>query len=168
MSGAVEKIDKILNIVTKMSKKVDFLESKIEEALYEDGDDFEEEEVQPEYKETAPVPEQDNSAGDLLTEEEIKKFGTKIPYLKYTGAGADGLREFIYYIRSNPEAFSRNELTTATYIDKNFDDLHISENSFRILNQAYKKTHQSRIIPWKHITGFLYKYGYHKIWEWNE
>lgn len=169
MSGSVtalEKIDQILRLVTKISRKVDFLESTIEEAL------FDEEDVTETKRSTKSTQEHQVSHydddGNAPTEEMIKQRGQKIPYMKYSGKDADKFREFIVFMKDNPGIFNDIELATAGFADKNFDDIHISANTYRLLNQAYKKTHRSHEMPWHYTPGFLYKYGVHKHWEWDE
>lgn len=138
--------------------KLEAMDKKLDDILYEDDI----------YNNKVPSSKPVQYRDEPPTSDDLYKKGQKIPYNKI--AGEDQLkefREFLYYIRMNEDQFTQREFEFASYADKNFDDIRISDNSRRILAQAYQKAYH-RQWPFKFERGYMYKYLGSIGWQWGD
>lgn len=103
-----------------------------------------------------------------LSEDDIYTKGQRVPYVKLTDdEQIHEFRGFLSYIRMNESFYTEREIEFASYADKTFDDIRLSENSKRILESAYFKTYK-RNWPFKFIRGYLHKWNDQKGWSWAD
>jgi hypothetical protein len=115
------------------------------------------------------LPFEDDSSpkqSDFL-DDEIYTKGDRIPYLKLEGENVFEFREFISHIRMNSQNFTEREVDYASFADKNFKDIRISENAKRILQVAYFRLYREP-WPFKFIKGYLHKMNGLKAWSWSD
>ena len=154
-----DRIGMMLKLLVGMDKKLDDL-------LYEDEVASTPANRVPEYK----TEEINNvtQVSDFVTEEVIRQQGQKIPYNKLEGREQlIRFKEFLAYIRLNESKFTPKEFEFASYADKNFSDIRISDNSRRILGTAYQKAFRK---PWefKFVRGYMYKFDNQMAWQWED
>jgi hypothetical protein len=101
------------------------------------------------------------------TEEQIKKFGQRVPYnLIWDKKEIEDFRAFIYYARANSSRLTDFEQKYVDFADKTFDDVRISSKHLRILQGVYQKLYNKQ-WPFKSRQGYMYKYQDQPlVWEW--
>jgi len=143
--------------------KLDTIEHKIDEVLYED-------EVNEGNRGAAATSSFRDRVvdDDFVSEEDIISKGQKVPYNKIVEPNeVEEFREFISYVRSHEHEFQSKEFDYAGFADKNFSDVRLSDNSRRILGTAYAKVYKK---PWKFsfIRGNMFKLRGSIAWRWAD
>ena len=133
----------VMETMKRLEKKVDLL-------LYEDDIVSEE-----------PKPKSD------FRDDDIYKNGQRVPYNKLNSGQMEEFKKFLYHIRMNSANYSEREVDYASFSDKDFEDIRLSDNSKRILQGAYLRTYK-RDWPFKFIPGYLHKLGNEKGWSWSD
>lgn len=152
-----EQLDRIERKIEALTKRMSVIETKVDEALFEDA---------PKPSGGKPAFYENTQTADQETNSIISK-GLAVSYRRYDGEEADKLRQFIAYIRKNPNLFDQNELKYAAFADKDFEDLRISTHTFRILNGAFVKTY-CKPMPFRFVDGTMYKYNNDRAWVWAD
>lgn len=145
-------MQRIENALQRMNSKLISMERKIDMILYEE-----------EYEEAGINVDND-------PENEIKRFGQKMPYNRLDGIEqVERFRSFLHYVRMHESKFTPQEFKFAGYADKTFEDVRISDNSRRILGTAYAKAYKRDFeVDFKFVRGFMYKYNNQIVWEWPD
>ena len=141
--------------LNSLETKMDLVLKKLDQLLYE------EEVIPPQPK---PQPQQNP---DPFMNPEIYTRGQRVPYSKIVGDQVEDFRKFLYEIRMNSSNYSEREVDYASFSDKNFSDIRLSDNSKRILEGAYFRTY-NRNWPFTFIKGYLHKLGDDKGWSWED
>lgn len=144
-------LQRMENTLVRISNRLISLERKVDAILYED-----------EEEEGAPPPVRNDSSTD------VKRFGQKMPYNRLDGPEQlERFRKFLDYIRMNESKFTPQQYKFAAYANKSFEDIRISDNSRRILGEAWSRHYGSE---WKFtfIRGFMFKLNNDIEWEWAD
>lgn len=153
------KLERVENVVRSMLVKLDEVDKKIDELMYED--EIESEKIM-------PTKSRMSEFSEFVDEADIRKNGQKIPYNKLMGSEQiSRFRGFLSYIRMHEDQFTDKEFEFASFADKNFSDIRISDNSRRILGTAFQKAYHK---PWdfRFVRGYMYKYQGQMAWEWED
>jgi len=147
---SVDHLAEIRDQLNRIESKID----KLEESLYEDDD------KETSFDSTYAITD------DLISDHDIKTYGERVPYnLIEAGESVTRFRDFIYYVKKNKHEFNNLEYEYAGYSDKTFKDVRISDNTYRILSNAYIKAN-GKDWDLKVTKGYMYKYQGKIIWEW--
>jgi hypothetical protein len=146
-----DRLDRIEELLNTLVHQVKAIETKVED-LYE-YDDAE--------------PERESETNRFIDENEIFKLGAKVPYNKLEGAQVSSFRAFLSDVRMNEKRYTQKELENASFADKNFSDIRISDNMRRSLSQLYEKTYR-KAWDFRFIRGYLCKYEGQKAWQWSD
>ena len=180
MSDNGNRLDRVESKISRMEDVIRTVYIKLEEMdrkLDSIMNDYEDEEPLPDnVPAKAPlrtfggddVKQEEDDFDEFISDDMIKTKGQKIPYNKIDDREqVRQFREFISYVRMNERKFTQQEIDAATFADKSFSDVHISDNSRRILGAAYQKAYGK---PWKmtFIRGHMYKYQGQITWEWKD
>ena len=133
-------------------KRLERIEHKMDDFIYEDTDD-------------EPVTNEDTTP--FHNEDEIYTKGERVPYNKLSGQQVTIFRDFLAYMRMHENDYSQKETDYASFADKNFRDIRLSDNMKRILETAYFRTY-NKPWPFKFIKGYLYKWDGQKAWAWSD
>lgn len=141
--------ERLIRLETSTENRLVRLETKIDELL----NDYEDETI--------------DSSKDL-PEDDLYTKGERVPYVKIIeDEQIREFRNFLSHIRMNESFYTEREIEFASYADKTFDDIRLSENSKRILESAYFKTFK-RNWPFKFVRGYLHKFNGQKGWSWSD
>ena len=146
------QFDRVEQMFNVLMKRMDKLEAEVKDLPYED-----------ETPKVNPQPKQP----DPFLNPEIYTRGQRVPYSKIVGEQVYKFRDFLSHIRMNSADYSEREVDYASFADKNFDDVRLSDNSKRILQSAYNRTY-GRDWPFTFIKGYLHKLGDDKAWSWED
>jgi hypothetical protein len=104
---------------------------------------------------------------ELTTEEQVKRYGQKIPYnLIDDVIDIEQFRDFIYTAKSNNRLLTPFELEYLDRADKNFEDVRLSSKHLQILKTIYLKVY-GKPWPFKYKQGYMYKLEPYPLgWEW--
>lgn len=150
--------ERIETVLRQMVTKLDELDHKIDQLLYEDYID----------EPTRGEPRKMNIDDDFVSEEDIISKGQKVAYNKITDRRSmDEFKNFVTYIRTHPKEFSQKEYDYAGFADKDFSDVRLSDNSRRILGSAYSKIH-NKVWDFQFIRGNMFKFQGSICWRWND
>jgi len=155
---------RIETLLRQFMSKLDNIEHKVDEVLYEDD-------VSSNSRDDGHFGRGNNRStidDDFVSEEDIISKGQKVPYNKITNdREIEEFREFISYVRSHEHEFSSKEYDYSGFADKNFSDVRLSDNSRRILGTAYAKLYKK---PWNFnfIRGNMYKLRGSIAWRWQD
>jgi len=137
--------------------RLDVMERKLQELL---EDDYYEDDERPVSRRN------ESKENRFIDEDEIYKLGQKIPYNRITNENdMEGFREFVSYVRMHEDRFSAKEVDYSGFADKNFRDIRLSDNSRRILGQAYIKAYGKQ-WTFNFERGFMYKLHGQISWMW--
>jgi uncharacterized membrane protein YcgQ (UPF0703/DUF1980 family) len=151
------KLDRIEALLRSMILKIDNMDQKLIELI---EDDY--------YEDNPRASKQTSFTDRFIDEDEIYKKGQKIPYNRITvEKDLNNFREFVSYIRMHEDKYSAKEVDYAGFSDKNFSDIRLSDNTRRILGQAYQRTYGSP-WPFKFERGFMHKYLGQIAWSWAD
>ena len=150
----------VLNNQAIVLKNQEVIFRKLDQILYE-------EDLAPQQ----PKPQQNNAQPkqnpDPFTNPEIYTRGQRVPYSKLSGDQIYLFRDFLSHIRMNSADFSDREVDYASFADKNFNDIRLSDNSKRILQSAYHRVY-GHDWSFTFIKGYLHKLGDDKAWSWED
>jgi hypothetical protein len=153
--------NRIETILRQFMTKIDTLEHKLDQVLYED-------EINEGSRGSGYREFKERVDDDFVSEEDIISKGQKVPYNKIVDdREIEEFREFITYVRTHEHEFASKEYDYAGFADKNFSDVRLSDNSRRILGTAYAKVYKR---PWKFnfIRGNMFKLRGSIAWRWND
>jgi len=103
----------------------------------------------------------------FVDDDEVYTRGQRVPYNKLVGEQVYQFRDFLSHIRMNSSEYSEREVDYASFADKNFSDIRLSDNAKRILESAYFRTYR-RQWPFAFIKGYLHKLNDEKRWSWSD
>ncbi len=156
---------RIDTMMRQFLSKLDVIEHKLDELLYEDDVDnnhaFQ-------RGATSNRSFSNDVSDDFVSEEDIISKGQRVPYNKITNdRDMDEFKSFIAYVRTHEHEFDAKTFDYAGFADKNFSDIRLSDNSRRILGTAYQKLHKK---PWnfQFIRGSMFKLHGSIAWRWND
>ncbi len=144
-------------MIALVLKNQEMIFKKLDQLLYE-------EEVIPQQPKMNTQQQQNP---DPFLNPEIYTRGQRVPYSKIVGDQVYKFRDFLSHIRMNSSDYSDREVDYASFADKNFDDVRLSDNSKRILQGAYHRTY-GKDWPFTFIKGYLHKLGDDKAWSWED
>ena len=148
-------------VLRQMLAKMDTLDHKLDELLYEDEVDSD-----PRVRGNSFKREE---SSEFVSEEDIVSKGQKVPYNRIDDdRDLDEFRRFLSHVQDNPREFTSKELDYVGFAaDKNFSDVRLSDNSRRILGTAYSKAFK-KAWNFKFVRGNMYKLRGNIAWRWDD
>lgn len=151
---------RIDNVLRAMITKMDSIDHKLDQLLYEDDVD------------EAPRgnTRYARDTDDFISEEDILNKGQKVAYNKIVDKNSvETFRQFIQYMLTHEHEFTTKEVDYARFKENNdrFSDVRLSDNHRRILGTAFAKTH-GRAWDFPFIRGTMFKYQGSIVWRWTD
>ena len=146
----------------RIEERLILMDKKLDQILYEE--DIVE---TPKQNETSKVNAQTKLNDPFIDDDEVYTRGQRVPYNKLSGEQVYQFRDFLSHIRMNSSEYSEREVDYASFADKNFSDIRLSDNAKRILESAYFRTYKKQ-WPFLFIKGYLHKLNDEKRWSWSD
>jgi len=144
----------------RIEERLILMDKKLDQILYEEDIV----DAPKQNEKSNPQPKQNDP---FIDEDEVYTRGQRVPYNKLVGEQVYQFRDFLSHIRMNSSEYSEREVDYASFADKNFSDIRLSDNAKRILESAYFRTYKKQ-WPFLFIKGYLHKLNDEKRWSWSD